>query len=93
MSTSAPGLIDWPARVQITNDCGVDVHVLSNTIPRPGVQLDDVQSGSAMAKDLNDEAANPIAAYRGRFAGLAAVPASVCTSHVPFPAEYLKKNP
>jgi len=65
------GLIDWPGRVQIMNDCGVDMHVLSITIP--GVQLDDVQSGSAMAKDLNDELANTIAAYPGRFAGLAAV--------------------
>jgi hypothetical protein len=32
------GLIDWQARLQIMNECGVDMHVLSITIP--GVQLD-----------------------------------------------------
>jgi 5-carboxyvanillate decarboxylase len=65
------GLIDWRARLRIMDECGVDMHVLSITIP--GVQLDDAQSGTAMAKDLNDELASTIAAYPGRFAGLAAV--------------------
>jgi hypothetical protein len=27
------GLIDWQARLQIMNECGVDMHVLSITIP------------------------------------------------------------
>jgi len=57
------GLVDWQARLQIMNECGVDMRVLSITIP--GVQLDDAQSGNAMAKDLNDELASTIAAYLG----------------------------
>jgi len=51
---------------------GVDMQVLSLTIP--SVQMFPVDCAIAISRDVNDELAETIRRYPGRFAGLAAVP-------------------
>ncbi len=56
-------------RIAAMNDAGVDVQLLSVTIP--GVQIFDADRGAAMATATNDLLAAAIARHPTRFAGLA----------------------
>jgi 2,3-dihydroxybenzoate decarboxylase len=58
-------------RLQIMDDNGVDVHLLSLTAP--GVQVFDDARATALAALVNDRLAETIAQHPSRFAGLAAV--------------------
>jgi len=58
-------------RLDIMDDNGVDVHVLSLTAP--GVQTFSPADGTALARLANDRLAEVIKRHPGRFAGLAAV--------------------
>ena len=58
-------------RLQIMDDCGVDVHVLSLTAP--GVQTLDSHPAAALASQVNDRLADVIGSHPDRFAGLAAI--------------------
>lgn len=60
-----------PERLSIMDRTGVDMHLLSVTIP--GVQMFPVDQADAMAVASNDELAAAIARHPTRFAGLAAV--------------------
>jgi 5-carboxyvanillate decarboxylase len=58
-------------RLQIMDDCGVDMHLLSLTAP--GVQTLADQPATAIAARVNDLLADAIARHPDRFAGLAAI--------------------
>ena len=53
-------------RLQIMDDCGVDMHLLSLTAP--GVQTLDNDRATALAAGVNDRLAEVIARHPGRFA-------------------------
>jgi len=57
-------------RIEIMDRSGVDMHVLSLTIP--GVQMFDAPTAVSAATNANDYLANAIRKHPGRFAGLAA---------------------
>jgi predicted TIM-barrel fold metal-dependent hydrolase len=59
-------------RIAAMNDAGIDVQVLS--LNQPGCQALDATTAVPKARDANDYLSEKIAAYRSRFAGLAAVP-------------------
>jgi 5-carboxyvanillate decarboxylase len=58
-------------RLAIMDQHGVDMHVLSITVPGP--QLFDAATGTRLATTINDRLAEVIARHPQRFAGLAAV--------------------
>jgi 5-carboxyvanillate decarboxylase len=58
-------------RLAIMDQHGVDVHVLSITVPGP--QLYDAPTGTAIATVINDRLAEVIGRHPTRFAGLAAI--------------------
>lgn len=65
-------LTNFDERVRIMDENGVDTQVLSLTIP--SVQMFPPDCAIAISRDVNDELAETIRCYPGRFAGLAAVP-------------------
>lgn len=62
-------LLDFDRRLEIMDENGVDMHVLSLTAP--GVQMFDAAQGADLARLSNDVLAEKIAAHPTRFAGLA----------------------
>jgi 5-carboxyvanillate decarboxylase len=56
-------------RLQIMDEYGVDMHVLSLTAP--GVQLFDADTATALAENANDQLAEVVKRHPTRFAGLA----------------------
>ena len=65
------GLIDFPHRLAVMDEHGVDLHLLSLTTP--GVQSFEPDEASRVARLVNDSLAEIIARHPGRFAGLATV--------------------
>jgi 5-carboxyvanillate decarboxylase len=57
-------------RLEIMDELGVAMHVLSLTAP--GVQMFDADTATAIAESANDRLADTIARHPGRYAGLAA---------------------
>jgi 2,3-dihydroxybenzoate decarboxylase/5-carboxyvanillate decarboxylase len=64
------GLVDFEKRLQIMDEDGVDMHLLSLT--SPGVQMFDADLACEMASLANDKLADQIQKHPTRFAGLAA---------------------
>lgn len=58
-------------RLKVMDDNGVDLQVLSLTIP--GVELMDASTGTALARNVNDALANVVRKYPDRFLGFAAL--------------------
>lgn len=58
-------------RLKVMDDNGVDLQVLSLTIP--GVELMDASTGTALARNVNDALADVIRKYPDRFLGFAAL--------------------
>ena len=58
-------------RLAVMDETGVDVHVLSLNVP--GCEQFDAEEGARLARTCNDELAEVIGRYPGRFVGLAAV--------------------
>jgi 5-carboxyvanillate decarboxylase len=58
-------------RLQQMADDGIDMQVLSLT--QPGVQVFDTETGTEIARDINDELSNAIRKYPKKLAGFAAV--------------------
>jgi 2,3-dihydroxybenzoate decarboxylase len=72
MSLVDARLVDFDERVKAMDAAGVDVAVLSHTVP--GAQgITDASLAAAAARDINDFLANAIARHPSRFAGLASV--------------------
>lgn len=72
MSLVDARLVEFDERVTAMDAAGVDVAVLSHTVP--GAQgITDATLAAAAARDINDFLANAIARYPSRFAGLASV--------------------
>ena len=65
-------LTNFDERVRIMDENGVDLQVLSLTIP--SVQMFPIDRAIALSREVNDELAETIRRYPGRFAGLAAIP-------------------
>jgi predicted TIM-barrel fold metal-dependent hydrolase len=65
------GLTNFDDRIRIMDETGVDVHLLSLTVP--GVQMMPKDRAVSFARELNDELAETIRRYPGRFAGLGTV--------------------
>jgi 5-carboxyvanillate decarboxylase len=71
-SPSLPKLIDLgEGRLRQMAEDGIDMQVLSLT--QPGVQILDAATGTAMAKEINDELSSAVKKYPKKFAGLAAI--------------------
>ena len=58
-------------RLKVMDDNGVDLQVLSLTIP--GVELMDASAGTALARNVNDALADVVGKYPDRFLGFAAL--------------------
>jgi len=58
-------------RLKVMDDNGVDLQVLSLTIP--GVELMDASTGTALARNVNDALADVVRKYPDRFLGFAAL--------------------
>ena len=58
-------------RLKVMDDSGVDLQVLSLTIP--GVELMDASTGTALARNVNDALADVVRKYPDRFLGFAAL--------------------
>ena len=72
MSLVDARLVEFDERVQAMDAAGVDVAVLSHTVP--GAQgIADASLAAAAARDINDFLANAVARHPTRFAGLASV--------------------
>ena len=72
MSLVDARLVDFDERVKAMDAAGVDVAVLSHTVP--GAQgITDASLAAAAARDINDFLANAITRHPSRFAGLASV--------------------
>ena len=65
------GLLDFDHRLEVMDQCRVDMHLLSLTTP--GVQSLDRETAVGMARRSNDFLAEAIRRHPTRFAGLAAV--------------------
>jgi len=73
VSTYTDGLLEvGEGRLKIMDEAGINMQVLSLTIP--GVQMLDVATGVALARKTNDKLSEIIGKYPERFAGLATVP-------------------
>ncbi len=59
------------SRLKVMDDNGVDLQVLSLTIP--GVELMDASTGTALARNVNDALADVVRKYPDRFLGFAAL--------------------
>ena len=62
----------WKTRITSMDAAGIDVQVLSLTMP--GAQAFDAASAPAIARDANDRMQDAITAHPTRFAGFAALP-------------------
>jgi len=58
-------------RLKVMDDNGIDVQVLSLTIP--GVELMDASTGTALARNVNDALADVVREYPDKFLGFAAL--------------------
>jgi len=72
MSLVEARLVDFDERVAAMDAAGIDLSVLSHTVP--GAQgIEDPALAAAAAREINDTLASAIARHPGRFAGLASV--------------------
>lgn len=65
-------MLDVEVRLAEMDAAGVDVELLSTTLP--GAEMFDAESGAALARAANDELAGLVRSYPGRFLGMAALP-------------------
>jgi aminocarboxymuconate-semialdehyde decarboxylase len=63
---------DLAERIRVMDEAGIDVHAFSLTTP--GVHVEERSRGIELARLVNDEFAQAMARYPGRFAPLAALP-------------------
>jgi aminocarboxymuconate-semialdehyde decarboxylase len=68
-----PTMLDVDLRLRDMDAAGVDVELLSTTLP--GAEMfDDTEFGASLARAANDEIASIVKANPGRFLGMAALP-------------------
>ena len=68
-----PAMYDIEQRLKEMDAAGVDVQLLSTTLPGPEM-LSDPHEGAELARAANNETASIVRAHAGRFAGMAALP-------------------